>query len=222
MKKHTFLLALLLSACPKDSETDDDVGGTETDGPLPTCSPLGVFAADELGRRWYTEDSWPAWAHALDENDLQDGLDSGTLVPVDLGLDGKCYKLEGADHHPCVVPTGECTDLFGRPRREMILQLSNCAPVGGPWSEVVEAVDDPYQQCWGIIGDFAVLLRTDEPACAHAGSLGCPCDPEGCETNLVCQGGLCGSCPVGNIGCACGDGQCDDGLICVSGVCFSA
>jgi len=60
----------------------------------------------------------------------------------------------------------------------------------------------------------------DDWACeARPGSLGCMCPEDGCEENLICDAGLCVSCPLGNYGCECAAGECDAPFSCTDGVC---
>jgi hypothetical protein len=139
--------------------------GTSVDAGNGMCSGNGEFAwpcasdatitCDSLNRCWAEKDGWPNEAQWADPVDVQNGVDSGTLTPVDLGLAAECYTLDGADYHPCVVNV-DCTPLLGMPAVEIELTESDCASTGGPWSWVGESATGT---CWGLVGELVVRLR---------------------------------------------------------------
>jgi hypothetical protein len=176
-------------------ETDTDSDATSTlgdgdgdpgDGDGDTCESTAAIECDDLNRCWAQDADWPAWAQWADPVDVQNGVDAGTLTPVDIGLSAECYVLSGADHHVCVIDV-DCTPLLGRPATEVGLTESDCAPIGGPWSWVGEMENDPTGACWGIIGEIAVQLRPDSgslPFCDSAEHIEFAevlCTQDGCE-----------------------------------------
>lgn len=141
------------SADGGDAAGDGDPGDGDTGE---ECTDTSTVLCDALNFCWVHEPGWPARAHWVDPVDIQNGIDAGTLTPVDARIDAECYHLDGnPTHHPCVIDVG-CTQLLGRPLTEVTLAASDCAPVGGPWRWVGESEDG---QCWGLVDGVAVRLN---------------------------------------------------------------
>jgi hypothetical protein len=152
-----------------DSVGDGDPGDGDGDGD-DGCESLAEVVCDGP-QCWAQAPEWPAWAAWSDPDSIQDRLDAGLIVPSDIVPGTDCYEIVGTDAHECVV-VAECTALVGRPLAEVDISPSNCAPVGGPWSEVgIVGVDT----CVGIVGDFAVQLEVDVGQPFLPGSAWGPC-----------------------------------------------
>jgi hypothetical protein len=74
-------------------ETDTDSDATSTlgdgdgdpgDGDGDTCESTAAIECDDLNRCWAQDADWPAWAQWADPVDVQNGVDAGTLTPVDI------------------------------------------------------------------------------------------------------------------------------------------
>jgi hypothetical protein len=170
-----------------DGDSGDGDGDGEGDGDA-CLEP--TFGADSNNMRWVTFDTWPAWAQFAEPVDLQDGIDSGTLVLVDMGLDAECYEIEGFAMPTCVFEV-ECVKLIGYPLGDAEILPDGCAPVGGAWDSA-GFVGVLGSGCWGAIGDFAVRLRDEAPVCeGPAGSVGCACELGICLDGLTCKSDFC-------------------------------
>lgn len=198
---------------------DGDAGdGDPGDGDGDGC-PEPTFAADSNNMSWVTFDDWPAWAQRAELVDLQSAIDLGVLVPVELGLAGGCYEIEGFGVHTCILEVN-CIKMIGYPILEAPLTEKDCAPIGGAWNTVGLA-PTIGGGCWGSVSDFVVRLSVDAPVCdGPPGDVGCECPVDGCLDGLTCKSGFCSPCTPGLLGCECGDGNsCNDGLACVNDIC---
>jgi len=134
---------------------DDGDGDEGSIGLGNDCASKPTIECDDLNRCWASNEGWPASAQWADPADIQDGVDAGTLVSVDLGNGAECYMLDGSADHPCVI-YADCTPLLGQPLTELELVASDCAAVGGPWWWVGESDGG---QCWGLVEGIAVRLK---------------------------------------------------------------
>ena len=114
--------------------------------------PFGIDCTGD-GRCWVQMPDWEQAAQWSDPDDIQDGIDSGTLVLDPISKYATCYSYSpGA--HTCVLEL-DCYDLSVRPADELEF-VGHCAvDFEGDWDHV-EATSTA---CYGIFDGPGLAVR---------------------------------------------------------------
>jgi hypothetical protein len=128
--------------------------------------PLSETLVNEHGvHAWVSTESWGTWARHADRDDIEAGIDAGTLAPIPSQDGSECYALiaDGPEPpHICVTEI-DCVEVLGRPTDTLEMVESDCS-VAGPWqayeaANAIEAGVSPV--CYALINGYAVEISDD-------------------------------------------------------------